>query len=798
MFENYLKIAIRNLRRNKIYSFINIAGLSMGLACAMLIILYVKDEVSFDKFHRNVDNIYRIASYSSFQGEEHKDGITGFLQGPRFTQNVPGIETFVRVQSGAQDIKTGTEIQSREMLYADSNFFQVFTFPLLEGNPKTCLKDPNSIVISEAEALKQFGTKDAIGKLMLVKNDSSFAPYKVTAVVRKIPQNSSIQFDLLMPFKETEADARNNKNWFNFFLNTFVVLSPNARISTVEKQMQAYYEKDASATFRDMMTKFGGDPNQKLNSYFLQPFTDMHMSTEIPAQNGLTNASNPLYSYILSGIALFVLLIACINFVNLTVARSVRRAKEIGIRKVVGSSRKQLIFQFLGESFLLCFLAFALAILIVQLVLPVFNHLSNKALAISYLLDAKLISGYLLLFLLTGLLAGFYPAMVLSGYRPVATLYSKFNLGGKDYLQKSLVILQFSLASFLIIGTLIIYSQSNYLTSTPLGYDDSNIIQVGKDRLNHTQAAIFKNELLKNPNILEVAPKNSGVWKTMAKLANDSNITFHYETIDESYLPTLKIPIVQGRNFSKKYPADSIHSVLVNEAFVKQAGWKDPLGQTVNFIFNNEIYTVVGVVKDYHFRPLTEKIEPQLFTMKNANSYGLIEIRIKPQTASASLKFIQAKFKEYFPMSPYSYVFEDDQNRKQYEAEEKWKQILLFGALLTIFISCIGLFGLSVLATEKRTKEIGIRKVLGASVNSIVSILSLDFLKLVIVALVFAVPAAWMVANRWLENYPYRISMGWQLFAAAGFLVILIALVTVSFQAIKAAIANPVKSLRTE
>lgn len=798
MFENYLKIAIRNLRRNKIYSFINIAGLSMGLACAMLIILYVKDEVSFDKFHRNVDNIYRIASYSSFQGEEHKDGITGFLQGPRFTQNVPGIETFVRVQSGAQDIKTGTEIQSREMLYADSNFFQIFTFPLLEGNPKTCLKDPNSIVISEAEALKQFGTKDAIGKLMLVKNDSSFAPYKVTAVVRKIPQNSSIQFDFLMPFKETEADARNNENWFNFFLNTFVVLSPNARISTVEKQMQAYYEKDASATFRDMMTKFGGDPNQKLNSYFLQPFTDMHMSTEIPAQNGLTNASNPLYSYILSGIALFVLLIACINFVNLTVARSVRRAKEIGIRKVVGSSRKQLIFQFLGESFLLCFLAFALAILIVQLVLPVFNHLSNKALAISYLLDAKLISGYLLLFLLTGLLAGFYPAMVLSGYRPVATLYSKFNLGGKDYLQKSLVILQFSLASFLIIGTLIIYSQSNYLTSTPLGYDDSNIIQVGKDHLNHTQAAIFKNELLKNPNILEVAPKNSGVWKTMAKLANDSNITFHYETIDESYLPTLKIPIVRGRNFSKKYPADSIHSVLVNEAFVKQAGWKDPLGQTVNFIFNNEIYTVVGVVKDYHFRPLTEKIEPQLFTMKNANSYGLFEIRIKPQTASASLKFIQAKFKEYFPMSPYSYVFEDDQNRKQYEAEEKWKQILLFGALLTIFISCIGLFGLSVLATEKRTKEIGIRKVLGASVNSIVSILSRDFLKLVIVALVFAVPAAWMVANRWLENYPYRISMGWQLFAAAGFLVILIALVTVSFQAIKAAIANPVKSLRTE
>ena len=771
----------------------------MGLACAMLILLYVKDEVSFDQFHNNVNHIYRIVSKTKHNGVEYKGGNTGFLQGPRFTQNVAGLESFVRIQSGAEDIKTGTEIQSQDLLYVDSNFFSVFTFPLLSGDAKTCLKEPHSIVLSQDEAKKRFGTTDAVGKTVMAKEDSSFTPFKVTAVAKRSPQNSSIQFNVLMPFKESRADAMNNDDWFNFFLNTFVVVSPNANLATIEDQMQKFYVKDATQTFKQMIEKYGGGPDASMGTYFLQPFTDMHMSTELPAQNGLQNASNPVYSYILSGIALFVLLIACINFVNLTVARSVKRAKEIGIRKVVGGDRKQLIFQFLGESFLLCFIAFAFAVAIVQLVLPVFNELSNKALALSYLFDVKLIAGYSILFLLTGFLAGFYPALVLSGYNPVETLYSRFNLTGKNYLQKSLVVLQFALASFLIIATFTIYSQFNFLTKTDLGYDDSNVVEINKDRLSHKDAALFKNELLKNPNIIAVAPKNSGRWQTGAKTSSDSSISFDYETIDESYISTMKVPLMQGRNFSKDYPSDSVNSVIVNEAFVKQAGWKEPIGQIVNFFYNNnEMYRVIGVVKDYHFVPLNQKIGPQLFTMKNDNLYGLFDIKIKPGTTTESLKFIQKKFKEFFPLSPYSYVFKDDQNRKNYEAEAKWKQILLFGAGLTIFISCIGLFGLSVLATEKRTKEIGIRKVLGASVNSIVSILSKDFLKLVIIALIIAIPAAWIVGNKWLENYPYRISIGWQMFAVAGLLVIMIALITVSFQAIKAAIANPAKSLRTE
>ena len=797
MLKNYFKTAFRNLSRNKVYSFINIAGLSIGLACAMLIILYVKDEVSFDHFHKNVNNIYRIVSKASNQGNEYKSSNTGYLQGPRFSANVPGIKAFVRVQSGSEDIKTGTEVQSQDLLYVDSSFFKVFTFPLIAGDAKTCLQEPHSIVLSEDAAVKQFGTTNAIGKMVMLKEDDAFVPFKVTAVSKRCPQNSSIRFDVLLPIKESAADAQNNDNWFNFFLNTFVVVDDNASLTTVNKQIQSFYLQDASKTFKEMEAKYGGGGT--IGTYYLQPYTDMHMNTELPATNGLSSASNPMYSYILSGIALFILLIACINFINLTVARSVKRAKEIGIRKVIGGNRQQLIAQFLGESFFLCTIAFLLAILLVSLILPVFNELSNKALSLSYLLDAKLISGYLLLYIITGVSSGFYPALVLSGYNPVETLYSRFNITGKNYLQKSLVVLQFTLASFLIIATFTIYAQFNYLTTEKLGYDDSNLVIVNKNMINHTEASLFKNELLKNPDIVGVSAKNGGGWQTSARNAADTTINFAYETVDENYIPLLKIPLVTGRNFSKEFPADSVKSVIVNETFVKKAGWKNPLGQIVNFWYNNnEVYRVVGVVKDYHFRSLNQEVIPQLFTMKNDNLYGSYYIKIKPGAKTAGLKWIQKTFKSIYPLSPYSYVFKDDENLKDYQDVAKWKEILLFGALLTIFISCIGLFGLSVLSAEKRTKEIGIRKVLGASVNSVVTILSKDFLKLVIIALIISSPLAYMAAGKWLENFPYRITLSWWLFASAAILVILIALFTVSFQAIKAAIANPVKSLRTE
>jgi putative ABC transport system permease protein len=810
MFENYFKTAFRNLSRNKVYSFINIAGLSIGLACAMLIMLYVKDEVSFDWFHKNVNNIYRIVSKSAQR--EQKMVLTGPLQGPRFTQNVPGIKSFVRMRNGSEDIKKGSYVQSQDLMYVDSNFFSVFTFPLLSGDPKTCLTEPHSIVLSEDVAKRQFSTTDALGKIVIVKDDSTFVPYKVTAVAKRCPQNSSIQFEALLPIKISDAEAKNTDNWFGFSLNTFVVLDDKANLQTVEKQMQSFYVSDAKQAFDAIMKKHGVN-NASMNIYFLQPYSDMHLSTELPVNNnfghlsnkavrvsnGLTNAGNPVYSYILSGIALFVLLIACINFVNLTVARSVKRAKEIGIRKVIGGNRKQLIIQFLGESFFLCTIAFVLAIELVQLVLPMFSDLANKALSLSYLFDAKLVTAYIVLYIITGLLAGFYPALVLSGYNPVQTLYSRFQIAGKNYLQKSLVVLQFTLASFLIIATLIIYAQFNFLTKTNLGYDDSNLVITEVHDTKRAEATTFKNELMKNPNIVGVSAKNWGIMQATTLNVADSGINFRYETVDENYLPLLKIPLVAGRNFSPSFSSDSAQSVIVNESFVKAMHWKNAIGEVVNMDWGTiERYRVIGVVKDYHFASLNDKIVPQLFTSKNSSSFGTYYIKIKPNSATASLKWIQKLFQQFYPMDPYSYVFKNDENRKQYADVEKWKQIILFGAILTIFISCICLFGLSILSAEKRTKEIGIRKVFGASVQDIVTTLSADFIKLVVIALVTASPLVYMAANKWLQNFPYRITISWWFFASAGILVMLIALFTVSFQSIKAAITNPVKSLKVE
>jgi putative ABC transport system permease protein len=794
MIKNYFKIALRNLARNKAYSFINIMGLSLGLASAMLIILYVKDEVSYDRFHANANNIYRIVvGQTGPNTSAKKMGITGYFQGPKFTAKIPEIKSFVRVAGGYQDMKTGTEIKGQPLLYADTNFFSVFSFPLLQGNPKKALSQPNSIVISEDVAKKQFGITQALGKIILLKSDAQFIPYKVTGVTKRCPQNSSIKFDVLLPFKEPADAVQQAENWFSFFLATYVALTPNADIKKVEAEMLKIYRNDAHEMIATLEKKY----NQKdPTAYLLQPFTNIHLDNNV-SQEDLSNASNPIYSYILSGIALFILFIACINFVNLTVARSLKRAKEIGIRKATGGNRKQLILQFLGESFVLCFIAFVFAIVIVQGALPIFNNLSNKALALSYLLDVKLIMAYVALFIVTSLLSGFYPALVLSGYNPVETLYGRFTAAKKNFLQKSLVVLQFTLASFLIIATFILFSQFNFLTTEKLGYDDSNLVLVNKLNLTRDEAKLLKSELKKRPDVIDVAPKDEGYSFNEIKINGDSGIGAANVTIDESYLLLLKIPVIKGRNFSPAFPSDSSHSVIVNETFVKKAGWKDPIGQQVSF-GDQAKYTVIGVVKDYHFQSLSQEIVPEIFSMRMQNDYGMVYIKIKPNTETASLKLIETTFKKLFPLNSYTYIFKDQENLKNYEAEAKWKQIILFGAILTIFISCIGLFGLTVSTAEKRTKEIGIRKVLGASVSSVISTLSIDFLKLIIISLFVSIPVASFEANKWLQNYPYRITLSWWMFALAGLLVLFIALITISFQSIKAAIANPVKSLRTE
>jgi putative ABC transport system permease protein len=589
-------------------------------------------------------------------------------------------------------------------------------------------------------------------------------------------------------------DGVGDVQWINFYLNTFVVLRPGADIKKAEEKFKTVYESSAASQIKEAREKYGIKSTFK---YGLQPMTDIHLSKTFKSENGLSDASSPVYTKILGGIALFMLVIATINFVNLSVARSLKRAKEIGVRKVVGGERRQLIAQFLGESYMLSFCSFLLAILLVIAVMPVFNKLSNKALSFSYLLDVKLIAVYVGLFIFTGLLAGFYPALVLSRFNPVQTLYNRLPFSGKNYLAKALVVLQFSLTTILIISTITIYSQFNFLTHFDLGYNDKNLVLVNGDMMKADRANVFKNELLKDPAVLSVGMRQRGQWGTGARV-DGKDIGFAIEIADHSYLPTLEVPVISGRNFSPDYPSDSTQSVLVNEAFVKEAGWKDISGKQVDFYYDSIKYNVVGVVKNFHYASLMEEIKPQLFTMNPKYEYGQFMIKIRPGNTSQTLKHIEQIFKSLLPFVPYAYEFKDNMNAEQYAAEKKWKQIIFFAAILTIFISCIGLFGLAALAAEKRTKEIGIRKVLGASVGGITAKLSGSFIKLVMLAAVVAFPVAWWVMHQWLQNYPYRIGMGVWVFAFAAGVVLLIALCTVSFQAIKAAIANPVKSLRTE
>ncbi|MES2849632.1 MAG: ABC transporter permease, partial [Bacteroidota bacterium] len=466
---NYFKTAWRNLLRNKVYSFINIAGLSIGLACCMLIILYNNDEVSYDRFHENVNNIYRIVHTDKDKDGKviGANGITGMMQAPAFKRSIPEVSDFVRMNGYTMPVKVGNELYEQEGMYMDDNFFSVFTFPLLSGNKASVLKDLHSVVISEEMAKKFFGTTNAVGKTLELPTAQAdhgiggrYENFTVTGIIPASPQNSSIKLEVVMSMKLSERNGDGGNQWHNFFLNSFVLLNPNADIKKVEASMQQVYEKEAKEQITETREKYN---DQTTWHYGLQSLLDMHLSKEFPADNGLKDASNPVYAKILGGIALFMLVIACINFVNLTVARSLKRAKEIGVRKVIGGERKQLIAQFLGESFLLSFFSFVLAIAITLLILPLFNTLANKALSFSYLLSAKLIAGYIFLFVVTSLLAGFYPALVLSGFNPVQTLYNRMPLSGKNYLSKGLVVLQFMLTTFLIIATITVNKQFNYL-----------------------------------------------------------------------------------------------------------------------------------------------------------------------------------------------------------------------------------------------------------------------------------------------------------------------------------------------
>jgi putative ABC transport system permease protein len=797
MILNYFKTSFRSMLRNKTVTIINITGLCIGLTVCMLILLFTKDELSFDRFHANKDQIYRVTTRMTNEESTRLIGLTNQIVGPSFKEEIPEVEAFIRMQSELFIIRHEGEVTELEATFADDNFFKVFSFPLISGNPEKVLSDFHNMVLSEKTALKYFGTTDVVGKILEIQINKTFEPFVITGVARNPPQNSTIQFNLLLPFKYNLKLYTDNA-WVGFYMATFIVLNTNSDFNEVEQKLDKVFLNKAAVELAEMKAKY----NFRDKIHFgLEPLLKIHLdSIDAESHNSLAGSSDPIYSYILSAIALFILTIACINFINLMVSHSLKRAKEIGLRKASGGNRSQIMWQFFGESLILCLIAFTIALMIVPSVLPFFNVMANKNLSFSYLFDFKLVAIYILLFLITGFTAGFYPAIILSGFNPIQTLYSRHLKSGKTWLAKSLVIIQFTLATILIISIVGIFAQFRFLTNVDLGYNDNDVIIVHIGRGDHTAVTdLMKQELLKEPSIESTAVKDFGQNSTIVKVNNNEReINIAMNWMDENFLPALRIPIIKGRNFSKDYSGDAAQSVIINETFAREAGWDEasginPVGQIIDY-YDGVKFRVIGMVKDYHFASLKEKISPLLLRMGS----GDIWVKTKPGQTAQALNTIRESFLKVMPDRPFEYDLMSSVNMKNYESELKWQKIILVGALLSIIISCLGLFGLAIFTTGSRTKEIGIRKIYGATITEVVLMLNRTFVKWVAIAFLIGAPAGWYILHKWLQNFAYKTELGWWIFVLTGFLTIGIALVTVSWQSLRAATRNPVEALRYE
>ena len=806
MFRNYIKTSVRHIWHNKLYSFINVSGLGIAITCVLLAVLYIKDERSYDRFHEKGDNLYRVVTTRTDEkGERKTVAGTGQPQGPAFKEAVPEILDYVRVLGGdiKGDVIANNKTLNLQMLFVDESFFKVFSFPLLRGNAETALDDISSVIVTEAVARKYFNSIDVVGKTMVMDSDPSAKrlgkPMVITGVSKDIPKNSSIRFEVLMPMRFMQLSFT-DEAWLNQYLGTFLLLQPAANLDAVVQKFNKVYAVHAKEQLAESKRLYNHDPRI---SYGLQHIADMHLNPMRTGpggrEGGIVNESNPVFSYLFLGISLFILLMAGINFINISIASSLKRAKEVGVRKITGGSKQQIIVQFLFESAIICVIAFGLALLLTETGLSLFNELSGKELFFKESFDWQLAGWFAGILLVIILLTGFYPAYVLSAFKPREVLYNKQKLSGRDIFGRALVVLQFSLAVFFIIATLIYYRQMDFIRTKDLGYDPFQVIRTnipGNREVKPIQD-FLRNELTRESSIQYVSFGGGGGEDKVT--IGDKVIEAENHVIDEYRLPVMQIKLKAGRNISSAFPADKAHAVLVNEAFVKAAGLESPIGTEIRTseYYDKEVKTIVGVIEDFHSGSLHHPIKPMVMLVSDWAS-GSIWIRIEKGRQKQALASIEAAYKKAMPSALFQYNFLDELNAKEYIQEQRWQKIIGIAAVLSIVICSLGLFGLAHLAAQRRIKEIGIRKVLGATVTCIASLLTKDFLKLVILSLLVASPLAWWVMNNWLQDFAYRIGISWWVFALAGLIAIAIAMITVSFQAIKAAIANPVKSLRTE
>ena len=806
MLTNYLKIAWRNLIRNRVLSTINIVGLSAGLAAVMFILLFVQDEVSYDRFHTKGDRLYRLVQKTTYEDGEHETSVTGMPPGPTFARELPEVEAFCRMKGYEMLFRKKNEGIYQQVMYVDTSFFRLFSFGLLAGNARTVLNDPGSVVVTDEIARKYFGTSDVLNRLMTIDAGGSFENCRITGVVKTPPMNSSIRFDVLRPFVASLPPDRKDwgeDNWLANSLNTFLLLHTDRNglstsLAGIEQKMAAVFASRAGQQLAQFRKEYG----KYSRTYQLQPYTAMHLDARYGMNNGLKSQSSSVYSYILGGIAGLILLLACINFVNLTLARSLRRTKEIGIRKVTGSTRRQLIGQFVGETFLLTMLALMPALMLVYALLPQFSALANKALQIEFLFTPQTVGLFAGLVVIVTGLAGFYPALVLSGFNPTQILYGRLRLSSRNTLGKSLMVLQFVIAIVLLIGTVVLHGQFNYIQTANVGYERANRVRIYVPWGREKQGELLKRSLSGQSGIESVARKSGG-YQANTYYVNNKPINSANEWIDDQYLKLVNVPIVAGRGLHHDNPADGLSNILVNETFAKQflSASQPAVGQVIQRDGDNNSrpnLTVVGVVRDYQYGSLRDKPKPVLWQLGKPEQMNQLYVKLNPGKTQAGLQTIERTFKALIPYQPFSYHFMEDDRLEDYADDARWKTLITDAALLALLIAGLGLFGLVSLTVEQRTKEIGIRKVLGANVLEIARLLSVNFLTLVLIAFVIATPIGWYAARHWLDTFVYRMNLSGWLFGLVGLSVLGIALLTVSFQSVKAALMNPVKSLRSE
>jgi len=802
MIKNYFKIALRNLWKNKVYSAINIAGLAIGIAACIMIMLFVLYERSFDNLHTK--NIYRLNEVQKFPGmvASQKVGLSMFPMGPTLKNEFPEVKNFTRVRWQEKYQLTFGEkrIYLPHTYFVDSTFLKIFDYPLIKGNRATVLEKPHSAILTEATAQKLFGNNDPIGKT-ITHYAGDTTSFVVTGIMKDIPQNSQQQFDALFSFSSVYKPWMFT-NWGGNWLDTYLELAPNTNTAALEKKFPAYLKK--------YMTAAGNTDGWKFYELFLLPLREVHSgATDIGLDYLNYQKFDKKYTNIFFAIGLVVLLIACINFMNLSTARSAERAKEVGIRKTIGARRWQLSAQFISESVILSLIALLLAVVLVKLFLPSVNSLSQRQLAFTFFTDARTFMIIVGGTIVVGILAGLYPAAYLSSFIPVKVL--KASAGGssnKSMIRNILVIGQFASAIFLMIATIFTVRQLNFMQAHDAGFNREQVMTIPLDAITYKKFDIVKQQLLANTLVQGV----TGAQDVLGSHLDQSGISFWGDgpkreltstqlIVDHDYLSMFKIQIILGKNFSTD-PAQNGKEYIINEALAKEllkdypkASISSLLGKHFGY---DSLGTIVGIAKDFNFNSLHYKIETMFIYNQKDWGYSSMSVKINGARAANAIPFIQSVWKDHFPDHPFEYQFLDEHFAEVYRADTQVSSVVAVLATLAIIISCLGLFGLASYSAERRIKEVGIRKVLGASVQNITTMLSKDFLKYVLMATIIAWPLAWLAVYKWLQDYAYRVNISWWIFVVAGLIACIIAIVTISFQAIKAATANPVKSLRSE